>query len=503
MAPFIIDEPQIDERKNSQDQASKESNAEATKIRKSRNESWTAELSFLKTVLAGLYLWGTILLTSIFFGFIYGVIESIFNSKSVVFLCVAVFGIITGLHAIGWIAKRLVYKHKVGFLDASHIKTGWQIVWRGILFYILTGFIAAFVISVIVGLGGHSINEYAVPMALFGILLGLYTQGWAVENVGMKFYAFNRAPLQGNSTQSNNPSEREAGDLEAKDPERLHNSTQVPDTKTKDSPVQRKISVNIRLAWIIPVIVCLLLLAAWPFRWEKGPTQSFSGAKIVHLKDRWVEQRWIALYGNFDDGFYSGEARPHFSKNEIMSRAKKVLLEPEGLKKKALIETQLQDAKKKKAELTNGHNQYIELKKLLEARFALQHPKPRPVPTYRTYNSAYEEALAEMEAWGDELAEENEWLAARNKYVKSKIPAGLYGQYWAWQDQGELISKLNKDLKSLQAWAKKEAEKKLSNEAYRNRNLATNIWIISTAITTLSFIPIFLWGRKNRFEAKS
>jgi hypothetical protein len=51
--------------------------------------------------------------------------------------------------------------------------------------------------------------------------------------------------------------------------------------------------------WLIPLVVLILLLAAWPFRWVKEATQTIplTGTTIVHLRDRWTGQRWKVFYG--------------------------------------------------------------------------------------------------------------------------------------------------------------------------------------------------------------
>lgn len=72
-------------------------------------------------------------------------------------------------------------------------------------------------------------------------------------------------------------------------------------------------------------MICLLLPIAWPFRWEKGPTQTIDSLKIIHFRDRWTGQQWIRLYGVGSEGFFSGEQRPHFSGESIKQTERKIL----------------------------------------------------------------------------------------------------------------------------------------------------------------------------------
>ncbi|AVX40774.1 hypothetical protein CTH_10010 (plasmid) [Carboxydocella thermautotrophica] len=74
--------------------------------------------------------------------------------------------------------------------------------------------------------------------------------------------------------------------------------------------------------WIIPALISLLLLLAWPFRWEKGPTQTTPQYAIVYLKDRWTGQEWIKIYSP------TKKIReiPNIEKKEVEARVNEILL---------------------------------------------------------------------------------------------------------------------------------------------------------------------------------
>ncbi len=54
-------------------------------------------------------------------------------------------------------------------------------------------------------------------------------------------------------------------------------------------------------AWIIPTVIFLVLLAAWPFRWEKTPYRSRTTDKGFEeyrfMRDRWTGDWWQIVLG--------------------------------------------------------------------------------------------------------------------------------------------------------------------------------------------------------------
>lgn len=53
------------------------------------------------------------------------------------------------------------------------------------------------------------------------------------------------------------------------------------------------------------MLVCVILLLAVPFRWEKGPQQTIgdsSGkATIIYRTDRWTDDKWMQIYQTTND----------------------------------------------------------------------------------------------------------------------------------------------------------------------------------------------------------
>jgi hypothetical protein len=62
-----------------------------------------------------------------------------------------------------------------------------------------------------------------------------------------------------------------------------------------------------RRRWIIPFAIFIILILAFIFRWDYGPTTTYnSGAfKVQHKVDRWTGRPWVVLYGAIDNETYS------------------------------------------------------------------------------------------------------------------------------------------------------------------------------------------------------
>ena len=58
----------------------------------------------------------------------------------------------------------------------------------------------------------------------------------------------------------------------------------------EEKPFYKKIPV-------IGVIILVLLIGAWVFRWDYRITQTKNSTKYVHKVDRWTGNHWIELYG--------------------------------------------------------------------------------------------------------------------------------------------------------------------------------------------------------------
>ena len=48
---------------------------------------------------------------------------------------------------------------------------------------------------------------------------------------------------------------------------------------------------------LVPIIILLVLIGTWLFRWDYTTTQNISNFKIVHKTDRWTGNHWLTVYG--------------------------------------------------------------------------------------------------------------------------------------------------------------------------------------------------------------
>jgi hypothetical protein len=302
--------------------------------------------SFSKTFLAGLFVWGIILSGAVFLGFIYGTIGSVLSSNSLssnlCLIALIALYVFACLHMIGWIAKRLACNQRVSFLGANYLMVGWQIVWRGFLVYFAGGFILSIVYNVLNGTGSNSDIPNFV-FAITGIVLGIYALGWSVEHISVKLRLDNRVRRQNYGTTQSGRSVGNTSGSEIIAPELLHDCSEAQGDSMEDTLAQRNTSRNVKHVWLIPAIACLLLLAAWQLRWDKGPTQTFNNGelKIVHMHDRWSGQAWVAIYGVDDGKFYSGEMEPVVSEADMAIRKKQILARPKEAKKMAELKQKL------------------------------------------------------------------------------------------------------------------------------------------------------------------
>lgn len=96
-------------------------------------------------------------------------------------------------------------------------------------------------------------------------------------------------------------------ELEPKGGLEMDNQPEMKYYQETDKPFYKKIPV-------VGVIILLLLIGAWVFRWDYKITETcndhHSIGKVVHKVDRWTGHPWYELYGEFksDGGWkiYSG-----------------------------------------------------------------------------------------------------------------------------------------------------------------------------------------------------
>ncbi len=77
--------------------------------------------------------------------------------------------------------------------------------------------------------------------------------------------------------------------------------------KLRNKHIGDECIMMIRNRWAIPLAILIILILAFIFRWDYGPTTTYnSGAfKVQHKVDRWTGRPWVVLYGASDYETYS------------------------------------------------------------------------------------------------------------------------------------------------------------------------------------------------------
>jgi RNA processing factor Prp31 len=200
----------------------------------------------------------------------------------------------------------------------------------------------------------------------------------------------------------------------------------------------------------------------------------------------------------------SGEERPILAKAKIAARQENILNGPQGEKRRERLEARIQEAQQEKERHSAGHTQYLRLEKQLrqdfERHFERQYPSPKPSsePRLSAYPTSYEQHLEQAskrlrefhQALERETTKRRKW----EEYLYSKMPPELIKECEAWRAADRLIPKLYEEVERLPEWARNEAERQLTREAYRNRKIATNVWFILTGTAFMLTVAFFISG---------
>ncbi len=231
-----------------------------------------------------------------------------------------------------------------------------------------------------------------------------------------------------------------------------------------------------KLSWAIPAAVCILLMTAWPFRWEKGPVQSEAEGKIVHMRDRWTGQAWVALYGVIDGQLLSGEMRPIPSQADIAGRKGQILARPEQVQKKQELEKQLAEYQRIMDTYEEEHERYY--------WFAEQEAKRRGEP----YFSLGISLLATV--------------GSRCEEYENAIPQEIIKAQMAWLDARRQVDACKSELYKLERQAETVAEAELKYLAWQKRNIATGVWGGLVALSALIAGTLFIRDLRSRDRSR-
>ncbi|MDD2443504.1 MAG: hypothetical protein PHS52_03275 [Desulfotomaculaceae bacterium] len=224
-----------------------------------------------------------------------------------------------------------------------------------------------------------------------------------------------------------------------------------------------------RWKWILPVVLCSLLLVFWFFRWEHGPTQTENNLKILHLKDRWTGQPWVSVYGKSNGKFYSGEMKPIPSPESIAVTKTKILNKPEISKQKQDLENEITRLKEEISKNEAGHKEYVYL-------IIAKVERDTDASDWRSHLVFFKDSKV-----SDAIS--------TGKY-NSEIPEAIIENHRFWSYANDGLGKINTQLYTLDYNAEKQAESELKTWAWQAGKIATIIW----AILFLSLLLIT--GRK-------
>ena len=197
----------------------------------------------------------------------------------------------------------------------------------------------------------------------------------------------------------------------------------------------------------ILIFILIILFAFYYFRYDQGPVQTSGNTKFYLVKDRWLNQNYLKVYGTYEEKIYAGDLIPQINQDKINNR-KYVLLKEFPYKEELARAIAIrEDARSKRAIYKDGHTKYQNL---------------------------WLEENSYVPPWDRQQKQGLTNTDANTKIIEEE---GL------WQEQNKIFTPNDKKIKSLYAKAAIEAKNKISRQANSNRKIVTIIWAVFTVIT--------------------
>jgi len=249
-----------------------------------------------------------------------------------------------------------------------------------------------------------------------------------------------------------------------------------PESPAEDDTTINKIPKKIkqhnwRFYFLLSIFSICLLIVAWAFRWEHGPTLNKDNLTIIYTKDRWTQQTWMSLYGTEKNKVYSGDTLPAHSENEVKYRAYQILKSPENVQKRRNYEDLAREAEKNIKQYELGHAKYIDIVDSLQQR----------------ENRA-------------RLARVFEYL--RHEEYEHAIPQKFIDDNLNWIAQNKLITDSKSGIKKLEEQAEAEAKSTLDDRAYLLRSITTIIWAFLLLLSSILAIVLLRKGFFSKQEGE-
>ncbi len=241
--------------------------------------------------------------------------------------------------------------------------------------------------------------------------------------------------------------------------------------------------MNLKQSWIIPLIIIIGLTGAWHFRWERITTQQIKQLKIIHLRDRWLNQEWVQVYGIEAGQIISGDTEPYFSQKEINTKANELIKGPRGISKDKDLKQKIARENEIIAKYQASADEYNKQFKILENDYKKQNPYKQLLKTTWLTLGEYS------------------WKAS--DYACSKISSLLSQEIISegtkYNEAVQNREQLEYELENLKAtWGKPEAKKELIRSAYSNRKVMTICWIVLISLSSLWLIVALVYINKSR-----
>jgi hypothetical protein len=226
---------------------------------------------------------------------------------------------------------------------------------------------------------------------------------------------------------------------------------------------------------ILFIIIIILLLGAYCFRWTQLRTQKIENVDIIILKDKWTGQTWTRTYGYKDGLFHRGELEPSPAEWEIDATKEKLLSSSEYSSSIKVLEDSIADKQQQidaleivKRNNLSGHNDYVS--------YATAN-KDKYVSNIR--NSSSKSLLSLIEA--DRVGIGLDWDTT-NRYheLEAGIPDDIITAHQNWSkaklEQPQIEKSIPELISNFNNLAREDARSKVMYNAWLKKNIATGVW---------------------------
>lgn len=221
------------------------------------------------------------------------------------------------------------------------------------------------------------------------------------------------------------------------------------------------------------------------------------------MRDRWTGQAWTSTYGKDGGILYSGEQNPVPSQNEISYKTSQILNSPEKVQEKQAIEQDIEFYNQEMKNHEEGHKEYVWL--------VAEQKKQQPTTSYRingentpNYITGGElqvlldrlnSGRVDYDSLNDNFKQKIDRVVYIPKMTVSEIPTEIIESDTYWNSAYQNSSGAKGKLRTLPFNAQSQADFELRTWAWKERNIATYIWI--GLLVTMASLTLFLLKRNK------